>query len=149
MTDFDFLTGTWDIRNRRLTDFLDADSGWEEFPGVSHASRHFAGAANFDEVDFPTKGFAGLTVRLYDRHRDLWSLYWGSQLTGTLFPPVTGRFANGHGEFYGDDTYGGVDIRARFIWSGITDRTARWEQAFSTDGERTWLTNWVMTMTRR
>jgi hypothetical protein len=28
--DFDFLHGEWDVRNRRLTDFLDADSGWGE-----------------------------------------------------------------------------------------------------------------------
>ena len=48
------------------TDFLDETSEWEEFPGVSRASRHFGGAANFDEIDFPTKGFSGLTLRLYD-----------------------------------------------------------------------------------
>jgi hypothetical protein len=108
MNDFDFFTGTWDVRNRWRTDFLDETSEWEEFSGLSRASRHF------DEIDFPTKGFSGLTVRLYDPEREQWSLYWASKRTGTLFPPVVGRFSNGRGEFYGDDTYHGKDIRARF-----------------------------------
>ena len=69
MNDFDFFTGTWNVRNRWRTDFLDETSEWEEFPGISRASRHFGGAANFDEIDFPTKGFSGLTLRLYARAR--------------------------------------------------------------------------------
>ncbi|MEU9836324.1 hypothetical protein AB0D67_32715 [Streptosporangium sp. NPDC048047] len=149
MNDFDFLIGTWDVANRRRTDFLDAASEWEEFPAVSHASRHFDGGANFDEIEFPDQGSAGLTLRLYDPATGQWSLYWASKRTGTLFPPVVGRFSGGRGEFYGDDTYEGTPIRARFIWSDITGDSARWEQAFSVDGEKTWLTNWTMVFTRR
>ncbi|MCW2879746.1 MAG: hypothetical protein JWQ95_3846 [Sphaerisporangium sp.] len=149
MNDFDFLTGSWDVANRWRTDFLDETSEWEEFPAVSHASRHFDGGANFDEITFQTKGFAGLTLRLYDPERQEWSLYWSSKRTGKLFPPVVGRFTDGRGEFYGDDTHAGKEIRARFIWSGITETSARWEQAFSMDGEKTWITNWIMDLTRR
>jgi hypothetical protein len=76
-------------------------------------------------------------VRLYDPERGQWWLYWASKRTGTLFPPVVGRFADGRGEFYGDDTYNGKDIRARFVWSDTGADSARWEQAFSVDGERT------------
>lgn len=149
MNDFDFLTGTWDVRNRWRTDFLDQTSEWEEFPGVSRASRHFDGTANFDEIDFPTKGFTGLTLRLHDPERDEWSLYWASKRTGKLFPPVTGRFTGERGEFYGDDTHEGKDVRVRFIWSDITAGSARWEQAYSADDGRTWVTNWIMDITRR
>jgi hypothetical protein len=53
------------------------------------------------------------------------------------------------GEFYGDDTHQGTPVRARFIWSGITREAAHWEQAFSTDGGQTWVTNWYMDSTRR
>lgn len=148
-TCFDFLTGTWDVANRWRTDFLDGSAEWEEFPAVSRASRHFDGGASFDEIGFPTKGFAGLTLRLYDPGRDQWSLYWSSTRTGTLFPPVVGRFADGRGEFYGDDVHAGTKIRARFVWSDITEDSARWEQAFSLDGEKTWVTNWIMEFTRR
>jgi hypothetical protein len=149
MHDFDFLAGTWDVANRRLADFLDADSGWEEFPGISRGTRHFDGGASFDEITFPTKGTGGLTLRLYDPATGQWSLYWASQRTGTLFPPVVGGFTDGVGEFLGEDTYNGVSIIARFRWSGITAGSARWEQAFSADGGRTWMDNWYMDFTRR
>jgi len=112
----------------------------------SHASAHFDGGANFDEVDFPTKGFAGLTLRLYDTEREE---YWASRRTGVLFPPVVGRFTDGRGEFRGEDGHAGRPVHVRFVWSGITDRTAHWEQAFSTDGGATWLVNWTMSLTRR
>ncbi len=148
--DFDFLSGEWAVANRRRTDFLDEASEWEEFPGTTRASRHFGGLANFDEIEFPTLGFCGLTLRLYDVERAEWSLYWSNDLTGVLFPPVVGRFgADGRGEFHGDDTHDGKDVRVRFVWSGISDSTARWEQAFSVDGERTWVTNWVMELSRQ
>ncbi|WP_333768787.1 hypothetical protein [Streptomyces sp. IBSBF 2435] len=118
MNDFDFLTASWDIANRRRADFLDADSAWEDFPGVATASRCFGGGADFDETVFPAKGTAGLTLRLYDPERGEWSLYWSSSSAGLLFPPVTGRFTDGTGVFHGDDTYHGKDVRARFTWSG-------------------------------
>ena len=149
MNDFDFLTGTWDVANRRRARFLDPASPWEEFPGVTRGSVHFGGAAHMDEIEFPTLGSSGLTLRLHDPARGTWSLYWASSRTGTLFPPVSGRFDGGRGEFFGDDEHEGVPVRARFVWSGITADAARWAQAFSTDGGATWLDNWTMDFTRR
>src|SRR5271155_1043695 len=149
MHDFDFFAGTWDIVNRWRTDFLDSSSEWEEFPGISHASRHFDGHASFDEIIFPTKGFSGLTLRLYNPDTGQWSLYWASKRTGTLCPPVTGAFKAGAGQFFGEDTYNDVPILARFRWTGITAGSAHWEQAFSADGGETWLDNWYMDATRR
>jgi hypothetical protein len=149
MSDFDFLAGTWDVANRWLADFLDPGSAWEEFPGISRASRHFDGGASFDEIDFPTKGFSGLTLRVYNPDTKQWSLYWASKRTGTLFPPVVGSFTDGIGEFYGDDTYNDTPIRARFRWSDVDSGSPRWEQAFSADGGQTWVDNWSMEFTRR
>jgi len=149
MNDFDFLAGTWDVASRWLVDFLDPGSGWEQFPAVSYATRHFDGSASFDEIVFPTKGFSGLTLRLYNPDTSQWSLYWASKRTGTLFPPVIGRFKDGVGEFVGQDTYNDVPILARFRWSGITADSARWEQAFSSDSGQTWVDNWFMELARR
>ncbi|WP_028801814.1 hypothetical protein [Streptomyces sp. 142MFCol3.1] len=148
--DFDFLLGDWDVHNRRLTDFLDPDGGWEEFPATSHCRSLFDGAADIDEMDVPDLGWKGLTLRLFDPEARRWSLHWSSSRSGRLFPPVYGRFGpDGRGEFLGDDTHDRKDVRVRFVWSGISATTARWEQAFSVDGERTWVTNWVMEFTRR
>lgn len=152
MNDFDFLVGTWDVSNRWLADFLDADSGWEASPAVSRATRHFDGAASFDEIEFPTKGFAGMTLRLYEPEREQWSLNWASRRTGTLFPPVTGGFdpATGTGVFEGEDTYGGKAVRVRFVWSRTETDSPRWEQFFSADGaEKNWVHNWTMDFSRR
>ncbi|XUL92306.1 hypothetical protein ACQ86D_41690 [Streptomyces galilaeus] len=146
--DFDFLHGDWEVVNRRLTDFLQPGSGWEEFAGVSRCRPFFDGAANVDEIDMPYLGSKGLTLRLFDRETELWSLNWSSSRSGKLFPPVTGRFEGGRGEFYGDDTHDGKDVRVRFVWSGVSASGARWEQAFSVDDGASWVTNWTMDFTR-
>lgn len=147
MGDFDFLVGTWEVVNRRLKERLRGSTEWEEFTARSVGRMHFGGDANMDEIAFPD-GTYGLTVRLFNRERGEWSLYWASSTTGTVFPPVVGRFTDGVGEFYGDDVEGGTPVRVRFIWSGITPTSARWEQAFSVDDGATWEVNWVMEMTR-
>ncbi|MFC4465423.1 hypothetical protein ACFPH6_12915 [Streptomyces xiangluensis] len=147
--DFDFFHGEWQVLNRRRTDFLDPDSDWEEFPATNRCWSLFDGAANIDEMDVPSQGWKGLTLRLFDQETREWSLNWSASRTGRLFPPVIGYFVGRQGEFFGDDTHEGKDVRVRFVWSGISETTARWDQAFSVDGERTWVTNWVMDFTRR
>jgi hypothetical protein len=52
------------------------------------------------------------------------------------------------GLFYDQEQYQGRDITVRYKWSGITATTARWEQAFSLDGGKTWETNWTAAFTR-
>jgi hypothetical protein len=146
--DFDFFHGEWEVANRRLTDFLQPASGWEEFAGASRCLPFFDGAANVDEIDMPYLGSKGLTLRLFDREAEQWSLNWSSSGTGKLFPPVTGRFEDGRGEFYGDDTHDGKEVRVRFVWSGVSVSGARWEQAFSVDDGASWVTNWTMDFTR-
>jgi hypothetical protein len=149
VNDFDFFVGSWDVANRRLRRCLVDGDDQEEFPATSECVRLFGGAANMDEISMPDKGYRGLTLRLFDPVRQLWSLYWVSSRDGALQPPVVGRFADGVGLFFGDDTYEGKDVRVRYTWSDITPTSARWAQAFSVDGERTWETNWTMEFTRR
>jgi hypothetical protein len=45
-------------------------------------------------------------------------------------------------------TFNGRPILVRFLWSGITEQTCRWEQAFSADGGATCEVNWIMESTR-
>jgi hypothetical protein len=147
--DFDFLHGSWDIANRRLVKRLVGSDEWDEFPGMCTCHGFFDGAGSFDEVTFPTKGWSGATIRMFAPETGEWSIYWVNNRTGLLQPPVFGRFTDGVGTFYGDDEDDGTPVRARLLWSRITPTSARWEQAFSTDGERTWETNWTMELTRR
>jgi hypothetical protein len=148
MNDFDFLIGRWNVANRRLGTLFAGADDWTTFPGVSTCRQILEGGGNLDEIDFPTLGSSGLTLRLFDVERKEWSIYWASSRTGLLYPPVVGTFTGGRGDFYGDDTHEGRPIRAHFIWSHITTDSARWEQEFSVDGGITWETNWIMELTR-
>ncbi|GIF42554.1 hypothetical protein BC793_122155 [Actinoplanes xinjiangensis] len=148
MNDFDFFIGSWTVVNRRRTSMFDGTDDWETFPATSVSRPVFAGGGNCDEIVFPTQGWRGFTLRLFDPDSEQWSLYWAGSRTGRLDPPVVGRFTDGRGDFYGDDTWQGRPIRVHFVWSGITADTARWEQLFSIDGGETWESNWIMEFTR-
>ncbi|MEV0619041.1 hypothetical protein AB0I81_37390 [Nonomuraea sp. NPDC050404] len=149
MNDFDFFAGRWDVTNRRLVKPLSGSSEWEEFPGRTVATRHFDGAASFDEIEFPTKGFNGLTLRVYNQETRQWSIYWASSARGTLdASPMVGAFEGDRGEFHGEEDHEGGRVRCRFLWTVIDPGTARWEQAFSDDDGRTWETNWTMDFRR-
>ena len=147
MADFDFLVGSWNVLNRRLIKRLVGCTDWAEFTASATSWRLFDGMANVDEIAFPD-GTRGLTLRLFDRSSGQWSLYWASSEGCALFPPVVGRFADGRGVFYGADTEGGTPVQVRFVWSDITANSARWEQAFSTDGGASWEINWTMHFSR-
>jgi hypothetical protein len=146
---FDWFVGTWTSKQRRLREVLAGSDDWYEFPGDHRSWSVLNGAGNFDEAVFPTQGFAGVTLRLYNKSRDEWSLYWASSRTGLSLPPVVGRFGDdGRGVFTGDDVYDGKSIKVQYVWSEITATTARWEQSFSTDGGTTWETNWIAEFSR-
>ena len=42
----------------------------------------------------------------------------------------------------------GARTLCRFVWSDITETTAKWRQEFSTDDGETWEANWYMDSTR-
>jgi hypothetical protein len=141
---FDFFVGTWTSTQRRRREVLAGSDEWYEFPGTTRCWSVLDGAGNLDEVVFPTLGFGGVTLRLYDQQRDEWSLYWASSTKGLALPPQVGRFDDtGTGVFAADDVYAGRPIKVIYVWSDITADSCRWEQAFSADGGTTWETNWV------
>ncbi|MEU6719237.1 hypothetical protein ABZ897_47900 [Nonomuraea sp. NPDC046802] len=149
MNDFDFFAGHWNVVNRRLVKALAGSDEWEEFPGRSVATRHFDGGASFDEITFPTKGFSGLTVRVYNPDTQKWAIHWASSTRGVLdVVPMVGEFEGNRGEFYGEESYEGRRVRCRFIWTVAGPDAVRWEQAFSPDDGATWETNWTMDFTR-
>ncbi len=145
--DFDFFVGHWHGTNRRLKQRWVGSDEWDVFPGDLRCESRMGGGVNIDEVNFATKGWSGMTVRIFNPKKRQWSLYWINSITGELFPPVVGGFDGDHGEFYGDDTDEGKPVKVRFRWKRLGPDDAHWEQAFSIDG-KAWETNWTCEFAR-
>ncbi|HEX8151930.1 MAG TPA: hypothetical protein VF698_02340 [Thermoanaerobaculia bacterium] len=150
MHDFDFLIGRWNVRNERLRERLRGSADWETFDATNEVRQLPGGLGNIDHFVAETwrPGFVGMTVRLFDRAAERWSIHWADNVHGRFDPPVVGAFTNGVGIFEGDDRHDGTPVRVRFVWTHETPHTARWEQAFSADGGATWETNWIMRFSR-
>jgi hypothetical protein len=148
--DFDFLHGTWRVRNRRLRRVLSGSNDWYEFDGTTVERSVWDGQANLEEYDAvsPSGRIRGLALRLYDPSARQWTIHWSSSATGRLDHPMVGEFRDGRGEFGGRDEIEGRTIATRFIWTSSSPNACRWEQAFSADGGATWETNWIMEFTR-
>lgn len=149
-TNFDFLAGEWDIRHRQLDNWLAGSDNWQEFGGRSTSHPILGGIGNVDEVtmEHADGTVRGMTLRLFNPETRYWSIYWANSKTGVLDAPMRGRFSNGVGTFYNHEHFKDQWVISRFIWSGITATSCRWEQAFSVDGGSTWETNWSMDHTR-
>jgi hypothetical protein len=146
--DFDVFAGAWTFKNRRLKARGVGSTEWDEFPATSCATIHLGSVSNIDEVVFPTRGWAGVTVRTFDVAKHQWSIYWVSSRDGLLSPPVVGGFKGSVGDFYGDDTDDGRPVKARFHWIKHDKDHLIWSQSFSYDGGRTWEMNWTADLTR-
>ena len=150
--DFDFFVGQWKTHSRRLKARLMGSHDWEEFDGTIRSFPLMTGLANVDDTQFDTPEgiYRGVAPRAYDPKTGLWAIWWidGRNPHGALDPPVKGRFVHGVGTFYADDTLRGKPIKVRFLWSDITPTSARWEQAYSGDGGKTWEVNWIQVLQR-
>jgi hypothetical protein len=148
--DFDFIHGSWRVSHQRLAQRLKGSAEWVRFGGTMRAKSILGGLGNFDEnvVELPQGAYEACTVRMFDAQQSRWSIYWIDGRDPKLDPPMVGSFKDGVGTFFGDDVFEGRPIRIRFLWSQITERSARWEQAFSADAGATWETNWIMEFSR-
>jgi hypothetical protein len=150
--DFDLRVGEWVSHNRRLKERLAGSHEWVEFDGTQSFRLLMDGYANVDEnvLSLPGDVYKGVTLRAYDPKTGQWAIWWldGRNPFGEMDPPVKGRFVNGVGLFYANDTLRGKPVRVRFTWSGITANSAHWEQAFSPDGGKTWEVNWTTDFSR-
>ena len=149
--DWAFLVGRWRVRHRKLRERLAGSSDWMEFDGNCENWPLLGGGANVDDNIFytPDETYRGVGLRAYDPAMKSWSIWWlDSRATDRLDVPVRGTFENGVGTFLAEDHWKGTPVTVRFRWSDITPQSAKWEQAFSTDGGATWEVNWVMHFTR-
>jgi hypothetical protein len=147
--DFDFLVGHWRVHHRKLKVRLANDHEWIEFEGTLVSQPLMGGYANVDDDVFEVPGgtYRGVAPRMLDPKSGQWSIWWldSRMPLAPVDPPVRG---SGVGTFYADDTFNGKPIRVRCIWSEITPASCHWEQAFSSDGGKTWETNWMQDLKR-
>ena len=148
--DFDFEIGAWRTQISRLDHPLSGSKTWLAYDGTSMVRALLDGRANVVELSVagPAGRIEGVSVRLYHPQSSEWTLHYANLKDGELTRPVAGRFTNGQGEFYGDDTLNGKPIRVRFIISQLTTGSWRFEQAFSADSGKSWEVNWIAVDTR-
>jgi hypothetical protein len=148
--DFDFEVGAWQARVSRLSKPLTGSKIWIEYSGPSIVTKVWDGRANLGEIDLsgPAGKIRGLSLRLYDPATRQWRISWANINDGLLGTPMVGGFANGRGEFYNQETYEGRAVFVRFVFSGITAKAFRIEQAFSADGGQSWEPNWIANFSR-
>jgi hypothetical protein len=138
------------VAHRRLRKRLVGDTVWEEFGGTCETHPIIGGLGNVDDnvLELPAGTYRAATLRVFNPETRLWSIWWVDARKSELEPPVHGAFENGVGTFLGDDSFDGRPIKVRFIWSEITPSSARWDQAFSVDGGKSFEPNWTMRFER-
>ncbi len=149
--DWDWLVGNWTVKHHRLKGRLVGSTTWEDFNGTSKLWLTLGGLGTVDDnvLELPEGTYRAVGMRAFDPKTGRWAIWWLDGRNPTsIDPPVYGAFKDGVGTFVGDDTLNGRPIKVRFRWSEITANSARWEQAFSPDGGRTWEVNWVMQFSR-
>ena len=149
-SDFDFFIGRWSVAHHRLKERLAGCTEWVEFGGTCITQKILGGLGNMDDnfLDMPGEAYRAVTLRSYNLQSRQWSIWWlDGRYPGTLDTPMVGRFEDGVGTFYADETLAGRPIRIRFLWTQPKPGKPRWEQAFSADAGAAWETNWLMDFT--
>lgn len=148
--DFDFQIGSWKPRISRLKEPLTGSTQWMDYEGKTVVSKIWNGRANLVELeaDGPAGHLEIMCLRLYNPATHQWNLNYANSTDGTPSPAVIGSFKDGRGEFYGADQLNDKPIYVRNVISDGTGNSFHFEQAFSSDGGKTWELNFVETMTR-
>jgi len=150
LRDFSFQDGRWRVHHRQLRKRLEGSSEWIEFGGTTQAGPLMAGVAGYEDnvLDHPKGAYPAAGLRRLDPKTGLWSIWWWDGRLSEIDPPVTGRFENGVGTFFGDSELNGKPIRVRYIWDMPQAGVPHWQQAFSSDNGASWETNWYMEFRR-
>src|SRR3982750_2804332 len=89
--DFDFLLGSWTIRNRFLNGRLCGSNVWIEFDARYDFQLLLDGLGNIDRYSASRDGLMieGITLRLFNPATGEWSLHWADNIRpGALLPAM-------------------------------------------------------------
>ena len=148
--DFDYQFGNWNVSISRLVHHADGRRAWVKLHGTHNVTPLWGGKSNVGvlEVDGPGGHLEGMQVRLFNPKTKQWSLTFSSSRTGVFGAPSIGGFADGRGEFYDEETDGGLTVLNRSVTTNLTPTSYRDEEAVSRDGGKTWEVNWIAIYTR-
>jgi hypothetical protein len=149
--DFDWEVGSWDTKLQRLREPLSGKTDWLEYSGTSVIKPVMGQRANLVELDVRgTAGqISGISLRLYRPASGQWALHFANLANGLMTEPMLGAFSHGVGTFYGQDTVNGRMVLVRFLIIPLNKDQWRFEQAYSSDGGKSWENNWIAVDTRR
>ena len=145
---FDFWIGEWDVNLR----IRQEDGTW---PDAVRSTAHIYPILNGKAIlelwsDERQTGIKGYSLRYFDTGRNEWVLWlnWpGPNRSGSS--SLAGTFRHGRGEFFSTSTaQDGTETISRYTFSDVTPTSLRWDDAFSTDGGRTWTNGWIMEFSR-
>ena len=148
---FDFQTGQWRVRHRRLRSRLTGCTEWDAFDGTCEARPILGGNGNIEDnwLNFPGDELRAVALRSFDPASRSWAIWWlDGRYPHTLDVPLIGHFEDGVGTFFADDVLDGKPIKLRFLWLDTDTDAPHWEQAMSANGGDTWETNWTMDFER-
>jgi hypothetical protein len=148
--DFDFDIGVWKTHIRRVLDPLSASPDFIELNGTVTVRKVWGGRAQLEEIetDGPSGHWEGMTLFLYNPQSHQWSMNFANGKVGVLNTPLIGKFKDGRGELYAQDTVNGKSILVRGVWSDITVDSHRYEESYSDDGGKTWAQAFIANLVR-
>lgn len=143
---FDFWLGTWDVNLRIVLD----DGTWPDSSVRASANVYSVlGGKGVLEL-WDSEPIVGFSLRWFDPESGRWILWldWpGRDRSGSS--GLEGSFRHGRGEFFSRrPTEDGGERLARYTFSDITADSLRWDDAYSTDGGKSWSPAWIMEFTR-
>lgn len=148
--DFDFNIGTWHTDITRLAHPFSGSAETIAFKGTVTVRPVWGGRAELEEIeaDGPNGHWEGMTLFLYNPKARQWSQSFYNSADPIPSASLVGQFEKGRGDLYAQDTVGGRSILVRGSWSDITPDAHRYEESYSQDGGKTWLTVFSARLTR-
>ncbi len=135
---FYFIASEWDIVNKATRQ----DGTKVEFSARNWSNAFLDGRLIIDHYEAELlNGFLleGIMMRAFNPETEEWLLVWLENRSPPDFRPLIGRFDGEVGQFFQElEAVDGSITHVWFIWDNITPPTARWQQAFSNDGQQTW-----------
>jgi hypothetical protein len=149
--DFDFNFGMWKSHITRLVHPLTESKESVELNGTVTVRKVWDGKAALEEMeaDGPKGHWEGMSLFLYNPQSHEWSQTFINSAQGVFAGALTGSFHDGRGELYSQDTAAGRVVLVRGTWSNIAPDSHRYEEAYSSDGGKTWQTVFTADLTRQ